>query len=72
MSKATILRAVWYQGLTISCFSKAFLTVFLLLVVFSACGGIHTSSKLPVLTAYFPMLAYMTSRERMDYSCHHH
>ena len=26
-------------------------------VVFSACGGIRTSSKLPVFTAYFPVLA---------------
>ena len=33
-----------------------FLGVFkLLLVVFSACGGIRTGSKLPVLTAYFPV-----------------
>ncbi len=24
--------------------------------VFSACGGIRTGSKLPVLTAYFPVL----------------
>ncbi len=31
----------------------------LLLTVFSACGGIRTgSSKPPVLTAYFPVLAY--------------
>ena len=29
----------------------------LLLFVFSACGGISTGSKLPVLTAYFPVLA---------------
>ena len=28
-----------------------------LLVVFSACGGIRSSSKLPVLTTYFPVLA---------------
>ena len=28
-----------------------------LLIVFSACGGMHTGSKLPVLTAYFPVLA---------------
>ena len=27
------------------------------MVVFSACGGILTDSKLPVLTAYFPVLA---------------
>ncbi len=26
-------------------------------IVFSACGGIRTGSKLPVLTAYFPVLA---------------
>ncbi len=29
----------------------------LLLVVFSACGGIRTGSRMPVLTAYFPVLA---------------
>ena len=29
----------------------------LLSVVFSACGGIRTGIKVPVLTAYFPMLA---------------
>ena len=29
----------------------------ILLVVFSACGGIRTGSKLLVLTAYFPVLA---------------
>ena len=28
-----------------------------ILVVFSACGAIRTGSKLPVLTAYFPVLA---------------
>ena len=28
-----------------------------LLVVFSACGRIRTSSRMPVLTAYFPVLA---------------
>ena len=28
-----------------------------MLSMFSACGGIHTGSKLLVLTAYFPMLA---------------
>ena len=25
--------------------------------MFSACGGIRTGNKMPVLTAYFPMLA---------------
>ena len=29
----------------------------LLLVVFSACGGIRTDISMPVLTTYFPMLA---------------
>ena len=29
-----------------------------LLFVFSACGGLRTGSKLSVLTAYFPVLAY--------------
>ena len=29
----------------------------LLFFVFSACGGLHTGSKLPLLTAYFPVLA---------------
>ncbi len=29
----------------------------LLLFAFSACGGIRAGSKLPVLTAYFPVLA---------------
>ena len=29
----------------------------MLLVVFSACGGICTGIKMPVLRAYFPVLA---------------
>ena len=29
----------------------------IILLVFSACGGIGTGSKLSVLTAYFPVLA---------------
>ncbi len=29
-----------------------------LLVVFSACDGIRTGNSMPVLTAYFPVLAY--------------
>ncbi len=33
------------------------LSMVLLLIGFSAYGGIRTSSKLPVLTAYFPVLA---------------
>ncbi len=31
--------------------------MFIVFFVFSACGGIRTGSKLPVLTAYFPVLA---------------
>ncbi len=31
--------------------------VYRLLFMFSACGGMHTGSKLPVLTAYFQVLA---------------
>ncbi len=31
---------------------------FCLLVVFSACGGIRTGRRMPVLTAYFPVLAW--------------
>ncbi len=34
-------------------FSRTPPLYYMLLVVFSACGGIRTSSKLPVLTAYF-------------------
>ena len=30
----------------------------LLLVVFYACGGIRTGNGMPVLTAYYPVLAY--------------
>ncbi len=30
----------------------------LLFFVISACGGIRTGSNLPILTAYFPVLAY--------------
>ncbi len=38
-------------------FLKELMSVVVLLVVFSACGGIRTGINLPVLTAYFPVLA---------------
>ena len=40
--------------------------VLLLLVVFSACGGIRTGINKSVLTAYFPVLGFRTSWERVD------
>ncbi len=43
----------WPDSIIITTFSS----VVVVRVVSSACGGIYTSSKLPVLTAYFPVLA---------------
>ena len=37
-------------------------------MVFSACGGLCTRSKLPVLTAYFPVNGLRASWERVDCS----
>ena len=42
----------------------------LLLVGFSACGGIRTTIAMPILTAYFPMLV-RASWERVGCSWHH-
>ena len=42
-----------------------------LLVVFSACGEIRTVSKLPVLTAYFPLKWLRAFWERVHCSWNH-
>ena len=43
----------------------------LLLIVFSACGGIRTRRSMPVLTVYFPRW-FRASWQRVDCPWHHH
>ena len=51
------------QPLTIHCNTEMcvvninILVIILFFVVFSACGGIYTGDNMPVLTAYFAVLA---------------
>ncbi len=44
----------------------------MLIIEFSACGGIHTVRRVPVLTAYFPLKWLRASWESVDCSWHHH